>query len=113
MDRFALLARALRRHPLIGALFLGAAALALALGLSLVLAPSAPPGAIQGWMTPGYVVRAYGVERAALAALLDAAPGDLRGLTLAQIAQGSGRPEAELIAEIEALRVAAQMGAGE
>jgi len=107
MDRFASLAHAVRHHPRLAVLFLGAVAVAAVLGLRVALAPLAAPPTVQGWMTPGYVVRAYRIERAALAALLGAEPGSLRGRTIAEIAGATGRPEAELIAAIEALRAGA------
>jgi hypothetical protein len=107
MDRFASLARAAWRHPRLAVLFLGAVGVAVMLGLRVTFAPAVAPAAVQGWMTPGYVARAYGIDRDPLAALLGAEPGSLRGRTIAEIAGATGRPEAELIAAIEVLRAGA------
>ncbi|HSF65698.1 MAG TPA: hypothetical protein VLA78_15015 [Paracoccaceae bacterium] len=58
---------------------------------------------VADWMTPRLVVRAYDVEPADLAAILNLEPGSAPRETLAQIAAAQGRPLAQLLAEVQAL----------
>lgn len=102
-DRIALHARALHRHPRLAALFFGAVAPAVVLGLRVSVGPAVVPATVRGWMTTNYVARAYGIDRDARAAVLGTEPGRLQGLTLCEITQALGRSEADIIAAIESL----------
>jgi hypothetical protein len=67
---------------------------------------------IEGWMTLGVIARSWDVDRDGLAEALglELAPG--RRLTLADIAERSGRPLAEIEATLAA-EIAAQRGGPE
>lgn len=96
-----------RRSPLLTLAF-GIAVLvclgfALRAGISAWNLAQAQGQPVAEWMTPRFVMRAYGVEQAELAAVLDLAPGSAPRATLAQIAAAQGRPLADLLAEVQAL----------
>ena len=58
---------------------------------------------IEGWMTPNYVARVYGLDRDAVRAAL-ALPEDMpRRMTLADIAEDRGQPVAILTEPLRAL----------
>lgn len=57
----------------------------------------------EGWMTPGYVARSWGIPREALRTALALPAGSGTPPTLAQIARDRGQPLAEFLAEVEAL----------
>lgn len=63
----------------------------------------AMPGPVQGWMTPGYVVRAYHVPPEAMSRALALEPGSARGKTLEDIAVARGVPVDRLLAAVQAL----------
>ncbi|MFN3293116.1 MAG: hypothetical protein ACK4S2_09960 [Gemmobacter sp.] len=65
-----------------------------------------PTRPVEGWMTPRYLVRVYGLEPAALAPALGLEPGSAPRESLASIAARKGIPLADLIATVEALRPA-------
>ena len=88
-------ARALHRHPRLAALFFGAVAPAVVLGLRVSVGPAVVPATVRGWMTTNYVARAYGIDRDARAAVLGTEPGRLQGLTLCEITQALGFADSE------------------
>lgn len=96
-----------RRSPLLMAAFGLAVVLCLAFavraGLSAWTLAQARGQPVADWMTPRLVVRAYAVEPAQLAAILNLEPGSAPRETLAQIAAAQGRPLAQLLAEVQAL----------
>lgn len=53
---------------------------------------------LEGWMTLGYVARSYSVDREALAEAVDGRPGERA--TIADIAAATGRPVAEVEADL-------------
>jgi hypothetical protein len=59
---------------------------------------------IEGWMTPGYLVRVYDLDQAALADVFGVEPGRLHRRPLSQIATDLGVPLADLIAALDAQR---------
>ena len=103
--------RVLRAHPLLSfAALLALCALAFfGLRLAVLLATGGPDAwsdrPVEGWMTPGFVIRVHDVDPAALAALLDADPATLRGKPLSEIAEIRSIPLDVLLAAIEKLRV--------
>jgi hypothetical protein len=60
---------------------------------------------VEGWMTPGFVIRVHDIPAPALAQVLGVDPGSLRGRPLSEIAAQQGLPLDALLAAIEALRV--------
>lgn len=110
-----------RKHPFLVAAFVLAVALSIFLAGRIVLRAvywaQHAELAVEGWMTPGYVARSWGLEPRALAAAAGL-PLPERGAaqTLAQIARDRGVPVAEVIAEAEAaiaiLRAAGDTGPG-
>lgn len=96
-----------RPHPLLLAAFALAVVLTLGFtlraGLSAWNLAQAQGEPVAEWMTPRFVMRAYGVGQDELAAVLDLAPGSAPRETLAQIAAAQGRPLADLLAEVQAL----------
>ncbi len=107
---WARLRRAARLHPVLATL----SGLALVVCLMFVLRlggliwtgglGDAATRPIEGWMTPGYLVRVYDLDQAALADLFGVEPGRLHRHPLSQIATELGIPLAELIAALDALR---------
>jgi hypothetical protein len=98
-----------RHRPLLTLAFLAALALAAGLGVRAVLhlaawrrMPEVP--AIEGWMTPGYVARAWGIDRAEMARALGVTPTPGHPRTLAQIAAEKETTVEALAAAIRALR---------
>lgn len=88
-----------------------AAGFALALLAALVFAGHAvwvavrvagEPALVEEWMTPGLVMRTYGIAPEALAAALGIAPGTAKGETLAEIAEAQGVPVEEVVARVQA-----------
>ena len=61
------------------------------------------PGPVQGWMTPGYVVRAYDIPPEVMAQTLGLDPGSARGKTLEEIAALQGVPLEALLASVQAM----------
>ena len=100
--------RAARRHPW---LTLG---LALAITLALVFAVRTvlllagwgpdPARPVEGWMTPRYLVRVYGIEPDRLAPVLGIEPGSAPRDPLTVLATRQGIPLPDLLARVEALR---------
>ncbi|MCL4189917.1 MAG: hypothetical protein KJZ85_20150 [Rhodobacteraceae bacterium] len=109
------IARAWAEHRLVFLAFLLAVAATLFFAVKLVVVavvwsdPARRDQPVAGWMTPGYVARSWRVSLddilAALA--LQRGPGT-RPTTLAEIAERSGRPLAEVIATVEAVIAAAR-----
>ncbi len=58
---------------------------------------------LEGWMTPGYVARAWGVDRDAVMELLGPPPSDGSRPTLAEIAAARGQSFAEFEAQVMAM----------
>jgi hypothetical protein len=115
MQVAGILARAVRRHPVAGVLFLALAGAFLvltlrALVMALVWAASSPdPDApIAGWMTPRYVVRLRDVPPDAMRRILDLPAGEGTRVTLEQLAAARGVPLDQFLAELEAAIVAAR-----
>jgi hypothetical protein len=61
------------------------------------------PGPIQAWMTPGYIVRSYGITPEVMAQTLGLDPGSARGKTLEEIAATQGVALDALLASVQAL----------
>jgi hypothetical protein len=61
------------------------------------------PGPVQAWMTPGYIVRSYGIAPEVMARTLGLEPGSARGKTLEQIAATQGVPLDALLASVQAM----------
>jgi hypothetical protein len=61
------------------------------------------PGPVQAWMTPGYVMRTYGIAPEVLAQTLGLDPGSARGKTLEEIAATQGVPLGALLASVQAM----------
>lgn len=109
------IARAWAEHRLLFVAFVLAVAVTLLFALRLAVMavvwsdPARRDQPVAGWMTPGYVARSWRVPLddilAALA--LQRGPG-ARPTTLAEIAEQSGRPLAEVIAAVEAVIAAAR-----
>ena len=64
---------------------------------------SPAPGPVQAWMTPGYVVRTYGIPPEVMAQTLGLEPGSARGKTLEEIAATQGVPLEALLASVQAM----------
>lgn len=80
-----------------------AAGLGLRAGLSAWRLADAQGQPVAGWMTPRLVVRAYGIDPPALAAVLGLEPGQAPRQTLAEIAAAQGRPLEAVLAQVQAL----------
>jgi hypothetical protein len=61
------------------------------------------PGPVQAWMTPGFVMRAYGIPPEVMARTLGLDPGSARGKTLEEIAGTQGVPLEALLASVQAM----------
>ena len=61
------------------------------------------PGPVQGWMTPGYIVRSYGIAPEVMAQTLGLDPGSARGKTLEEIAAAQGIPLDRLLEAVQAV----------
>ena len=89
-------------------LFAAAFCVVFAMGFRLIFvashwhAPQTPPATPEGWMTPGFVARAWHLPPDDLSALLGAQSSALRGQTLAEIAELQNRPLAPYLAELGA-----------
>jgi hypothetical protein len=90
-----------------GRLMLG---FALALGLALAFAGHAvwvalrvaeEPALVEDWMTPGLVMRTYGLSPEVLAGALGVDPGSAKGKTLAEIAEAQGVPVEAVVARVQ------------
>lgn len=98
-----------RRRPIILTAFLLSLAFMVFFGVrALVLTiywndPARANQPVADWMTPRYVVMAYGIPREALGELLELDPSELKRQSLADIALQTGRRPQDLIDEIEAL----------
>lgn len=57
---------------------------------------------VAAWMTPRYIERTYGLPRAALDAILQVDRAGEAGLPVDALARASGRPLADVLAELEA-----------
>ncbi len=64
--------------------------------------------ALAEWMTLGYVAQSWHVERDDLASSLGVEPAAARRMTLAELARLTGRPVAEVEAELQASIAAAR-----
>lgn len=96
-----------RKHPFLVAAFVLAVALSIFLAGRIVLRAAYwaqhAELSVEGWMTPGYVARSWGVEPRALAEAAGLpVPEKGKPLTIDQIAAARGVPVAEVIAEVEA-----------
>jgi hypothetical protein len=98
-----------RRRPIILTAFLLSLALMLFFGIRALVVtiywndPARANQPVADWMTPRYVVMAYGIPREALGALLELDPSELKRQSLADIARQTGRSPQDLIDEIEAM----------
>ena len=95
------------RHP---RWLIGAFGLALALFLAFTLHAlwvvthlDTSPGPVQAWMTPGYIVRSYGITPEVMAQTLGLDPGSARGKTLEEIAKAQGVPLDGLLKAVQAM----------
>ena len=61
------------------------------------------PGPVQAWMTPGYIVRSYGIPPEVMAQTLGLEPGSARGKTLEEIAATQGVPLDRLLEAVQAV----------
>lgn len=111
----ARLVRAWRERRLLFVAFLLAVAVTLFFAARLVVVavvwsdPARRDLPVAGWMTPGYVARSWRVPLEDILAALELQRGPgTRPTTLAEIAERSGRPLAEVIAEVEAVIAAAR-----
>ena len=88
---------------------LGAALIAAIFAIRLVIFVLFPPppldGKIEGWMTPRYVSRAAHIPPEDLAPILGLKPEGGKRETIDDIARRLGIPTADLIAQIEAIRL--------
>ena len=98
-----------RRRPVILTAFLLSLALMLFFGIRALVwtiywnDPARANQPVADWMTPRYVVMAYGIPREALGDLLELDPSALKRQSLAEIAVQTGRTPQQLITEIEDL----------
>ncbi len=60
------------------------------------------PPLVEDWMTPGLVMRTYGIAPEALADALRIAPGSAKGETLAEIAKAQGVSVDEILGRVQA-----------
>jgi hypothetical protein len=60
------------------------------------------PVLVEDWMTPGLVMRTYGIAPEVLAGVLGIEPGSAKGKTLAEIAEAEGVPAEALVARVQA-----------
>lgn len=110
------LARLWRDHRQLLMAFAAAFALALFFAVRMAVSwvywsdPARREMAIEGWMTPGFVARSWGVERDVIAGVLGLAPGEARGRTLDEIAAARGVPVADLEAAVAAAVAADRAG---
>lgn len=95
-----------RRHPVVLTAFLLACAVFVFFAVRMTFAalywadPARQNQTLEGWMTPGYVARSWDVPRETVLTWLgDAAPTGGRK-TLAQIAQDTGVPLAQIIDQL-------------
>lgn len=61
------------------------------------------PGPVQAWMTPGYIMRTYGIPPEVMTQTLGLEPGSARGKTLEEIAAARGVPLEALLASVQAV----------
>jgi hypothetical protein len=61
------------------------------------------PGPVQAWMTPGYIVRSYGIAPEVMAQTLGLDQGSARGKTLEEIAATQGVPLDRLLEAVQAV----------
>ena len=61
------------------------------------------PGPVEAWMTPGYIVRSYGIAPEVMAQTLGLDPGSARGKTLEEIAATQGVPLDRLLEAVQAV----------
>ena len=59
---------------------------------------------LEPWMTPRYVVRVYDLPPEDVSRVLGLSPGTAPRLTLERIAETQGRPLAQVLADLDALR---------
>ena len=95
--------RAARRR-LMRAFALAAGLLALALAVRLVVMAFAPPPppVPEAWMTPRYVQRTWAIPPDRLAEILRVERGSAPATSLAEIARQTGRPVADILADLRA-----------
>jgi hypothetical protein len=104
--------RVIREHPVLASI--GALAIVLCtafvLRLGMLLWTGGPAAwadrPVEDWMTPGFLIRAYEIDPAALADLFGVDPASLRGRPLRDIAREIGLPLPDLLRAIEAMRAA-------
>jgi hypothetical protein len=106
MTRPASILRLLRDHRLLAFAFALALGLTVFLGVRLTVSTlywsqhrDAP---LAEWMTLGFVANSYDVDRLALATALGVEPEPRSHLTLAEIAERTGRQLPEVVAAVEA-----------
>jgi len=61
------------------------------------------PGPVQAWMTPGYIMRTYGIPPEGMTQTLGLEPGSARGKTLEEIATERVIPLEVLLASVQAV----------
>ena len=61
------------------------------------------PGPVQAWMTPGYIMRTYGIPPEVMTQTLGLEPGSARGKTLEEIATERVIPLEVLLASVQAV----------
>lgn len=109
-SRRARLAKTIRAHPVLALSSLAALVICamFLLRLGMLLWTGGPEAwaqrPVEGWMTPGYLVRVYDLPQQELSDIFGVAPGTFHRQPLSDIAQAVNRPLPELIALIEALR---------
>jgi hypothetical protein len=97
------------RYPLLPRIILG---LSLAFGLVFLLRLGAgmlglgpvPDAPVKGWMTLNYLERVYDLPKPEVAHALGLTDPEARRLSLDRISRAQGRPLAQVIADVEALR---------
>jgi hypothetical protein len=67
--------------------------------------PDRATHAIEGWMTPRYIGRTYGIAPEAMQVILRLEPGEAPRIPLKKLALQRGIPVEALIGELEALRL--------
>ena len=90
----------------VGLLVSAVVAMIFALRLAVLILGWGPDPArpIEGWMTPRYVVRVYDLPPEDVSRVLGLSPGTAPRLTLERIAETQGRPLAQVLADLDALR---------
>lgn len=108
-----LIARLWRQHRIAFLGFAAGAAVTLVFAARLALSvvywsdPAHRNQSPQGWMTPGYVARSWGIPREAMIDWMGNPDTSGRPPTLAQIARERGVPLADFLAQVETFAAAA------